>query len=286
VRLIDALSLAGGLKGEVEKIYVARRDGRTLEIPAEPLLHAQMQWNVVIRAGDSILAPGPRREQPAGTPAAAPAGAGGDVAAADKDATLVGEPDVLAKVALGPDKKSAIAAMKALLSVSRENPGEKAARIAPVLDDVLASKDADPEVRVGAAATLGEIALMLKPERPWAGVVRVAGDKSAPVAVRVEAFKTLGQVPRPDSLEPVLDGLLDGEVKVREAAFDAWVNIIGTTPPAAPRPDDPESGLPAITAENTYHPVTNVSKAFVERIKGNIGEWKDYLEKINKRMKR
>ena len=55
MRLVEALSLAGGLKGEVEKIYVVRKDGRILEIPAGPLMHAQMQWNVVIGAGDNVL---------------------------------------------------------------------------------------------------------------------------------------------------------------------------------------------------------------------------------------
>jgi hypothetical protein len=176
------------------------------------------------------------------------------------------------------DQTTALAALDALASIAHENNGQKAGAVALILDELVADQEVKPIVRSTAADLLGSLAKTLKPPQPWPGLVKVAKDSASPVELRSRVFDTLGNIPRPDSLDPVLTGMLDKDLSVRQTAFNSWLKLIGTTPPAAPRPADPNTRLPAIPAEKTYEPRSNPNKAFVDDIKAHLDEWKFYLE--------
>ncbi|MGE5610058.1 MAG: M56 family metallopeptidase [Bacillota bacterium] len=60
ISLIDALTMAGGLNYEVDKLHIIRKaDGqdRTIEIPASELVAGNPRCNIVVRRGDRIMVP-------------------------------------------------------------------------------------------------------------------------------------------------------------------------------------------------------------------------------------
>jgi HEAT repeat protein len=171
------------------------------------------------------------------------------------------------------DLLTALAAVQALGDIAREDPA-KAAEVAGILDEIVGTTEADPGVRGNAADVLGEIALVLKPDVPWAGLTKAAGDASAPAAVRAQALQALGNIPRGGIVEPLLNGLIDDDVSVREAAFASWVKVSGSRPVA--ESGETASGL-MIAVQDAYHPVSNPNKAYVDAQKVNLVNWKNLL---------
>jgi hypothetical protein len=192
----------------------------------------------------------------------------------------------LKELAKGKDKVMALFAVDALHATAFDNNNEKAREVAVFFDELVTNTTLDPEVRNSVADHLGSLAKILKPPQPWPGLLKVATDAAAPAELRSRIFDALGNIPRTDALEPILTGMLDKDLSVRQAAFNSWVKIIGVTPPAAPRPADPNTRVPAIPAEKTYEPRSNPNKAFVDDVTANLDQWKHYVEAVNKRLDR